>query len=72
MTLWFKYVLSRDMTQRDDTNNNGCKFPTLFCHHFKRLLSNDVSAEENGKNEVNNTQNHRDNTRKKPIEHFRK
>ena len=50
MTLWFKYVLSRDMTQRDDTNNNGCKFPTLFCHHFKRLLSNHVGAEENDKN----------------------
>ena len=49
-----KHTLSHDMGQQDETNENRCKL-IFFCHHLKRLLSNDITAEENNKNDAENT-----------------
>ena len=39
-----KYALSHDMPQRDDTNDNVCKFPFFVCHHLKTLVSNKATS----------------------------
>ena len=52
-----KYALSRDMAQRDNTNDNGCKFPFFLCHHLKSLISNNITTEEMNDNELETTEN---------------
>ena len=37
-------ALSCDMTQGDNTNDDGCNFPVLMRHHTKRLISDEVTT----------------------------
>ncbi len=36
----FLYALSRDYINRENNNDNGCKFPFFVCDHIKQLVIN--------------------------------
>ena len=40
-----RYALSSNMTQRDNTHDNACKFPFFICDHIKKLVSDEISTE---------------------------